>query len=191
MPFYSGAHFFITFHHDPSVLGYPTGHGSWFHWIRQGCGPFDQFDWFSVIVVFILSALCWRSLWKLTDGGDWMRGKLGLDLMGRAMLSNSLILFSVDGWDCVSSLLFDLGPNYGGGNEDNCNLLQMVPCLHCYPQYPQPYIRPLPTCASARDSWTLTGKSGSVSCGITAPFSWVLVLTRFCFCPPTMTWSCV
>ena len=25
---------------------------------------------------------------------------------------------------------------------------------------------------SARDSWTLTGKSGSVSCGVTTPFSW-------------------
>ena len=33
-----------------------------------------------------------------------------------------------------------------------------------------------------RDSSTLTGKSGSVSCGVTAPFSWVLVLTRFCLC---------
>ena len=32
--------------------------------------------------------------------------------------------FSVDGWGCVSSLLFDLRPNYGGGNEDNGNLLQ-------------------------------------------------------------------
>ena len=31
------------------------------------------------------------------------------------------------------------------------------------------------THASARDSWTLTGKSGSVSCGVPAPFSWVLV----------------
>ena len=29
-----------------------------------------------------------------------------------------------------------------------------------------------------------TGKSGSVSYGVTAPFSWVLVLTRFCLCPP-------
>ena len=37
--------------------------------------------------------------------------------MGRAMLSKSLIQFSVDGWGCVSSLLFDLRPNYGGGNE--------------------------------------------------------------------------
>ena len=39
--------------------------------------------------------------------------------MGRAMLSKSLIQFSVDGWGYVPSLLFDLRPNYGGGNEDN------------------------------------------------------------------------
>ena len=38
--------------------------------------------------------------------------------------------------------------------------------------------------ASTRDSWTLTGKSGSVSCGVTAPLSWVLVHTKFCLCPP-------
>ena len=40
------------------------------------------------------------------------------------------------------------------------------------------------THASAEDSWTLTGQAGSVSCGVTAPFSWVLVNTRFCLCPP-------
>ena len=34
------------------------------------------------------------------------------------------------------------------------------------------------------DSWTLMGKSGSVSCGVTDPFSWVLVHTKFCLCPP-------
>ena len=38
--------------------------------------------------------------------------------------------------------------------------------------------------ATTRDSWTLTGKSGSVSCGVIAPFSWVLVHTRFYLCPP-------
>ena len=38
--------------------------------------------------------------------------------------------------------------------------------------------------ASARDSWTLTGKSDSVSCGVIAPFSRFLVHTRFCLCPP-------
>ena len=30
---------------------------------------------------------------------------------------------------------------------------------------------------------THTGKPDSVSCGVTAPFSWVLVHTRFCLCP--------
>ena len=40
---------------------------------------------------------------------DWMRGKLGLFLMGGAMLSKSLIQFSVDGWGCVPSLLFTWG----------------------------------------------------------------------------------
>ena len=42
---------------------------------------------------------------------------------GRAMLSKTLIQFSIDGWGCVSSLLFDLRPNYGGRNEDSGDLL--------------------------------------------------------------------
>ena len=56
--------------------------------------------------------------------------------MGRAMLSKSLIQFSVDGWSCVPSLWFDLRPDYGGGHEDNGHLLQKVPCsqlLHSVP----------------------------------------------------------
>ena len=95
------------------------------------------------------------------------------------MLSKSLIQFSVDEWGCVSSLLFDLRPNNGEVNEDNGDLLQKVPCSHCCTQCPRPCSRPPPTHTSAGDSWTLTGKSGSVSCGVTAPFSWVLVHTRF------------
>ena len=65
-----------------------------------------------------------RGLWKLPDGRDWLRGSLGLVLMCGTMLSKSLIQFSIDGRSCVSSLR----PNYGGGNEDNGNLLQKVPC---------------------------------------------------------------
>ena len=34
-----------------------------------------------------------------------MWGKLGLALVGRAMLSKSLNQFSADGWECVPSLL--------------------------------------------------------------------------------------
>ena len=47
-------------------------------------------------------------------------------------------------------------------------------------QCPKPCSRPLLTYISAGDSWTLTGKSGSVSCGVTAPFSWVLVHEVLC-----------
>ena len=56
------------------------------------------------------------------------------------------------------SLLFDLRPNCGGGNEDN--LLWKVPCTHCYTQCSQPCSRPPPTPSSTRDSYPLTGKLG-------------------------------
>ena len=56
--------------------------------------------------------------------------------------------------------------------------------MHCCTQCPQPCSRPPPTHASTGDSWTHTGKSGSVSHGVPAPFCWVLVHTRFCLCPP-------
>ena len=76
-----------------------------------------------------------------------------------------------------------LGPNYGGGNEDNGDLLQKIPCLYYYTQCPQPCSRPPRTHASAGDSWTFTGKSRSVSYGVTAPSpgSW---RTRFSLCLP-------
>ena len=49
--------------------------------------------------------------------------------MGRAILSKSLIQFFVDWRGCVPSLLCDLKPDYGGGNEDNGNLLPKD-CAH-------------------------------------------------------------
>ena len=42
IPFSSGPCFVRAFHNDPSVLSGPPWHGSWFHWVRQGCGPCDQ-----------------------------------------------------------------------------------------------------------------------------------------------------
>ena len=98
--FSSGPHFLRTLHHDMSILGGPTGHGSLFHWVKQGCGPCDQFGSFSVIVIFILSTLWWRKirgLWKLADGRDWLRGKLSLVLIGGALLSKYLIQLSLMG----------------------------------------------------------------------------------------------
>ena len=125
-----------------------------------------------------------RGLWKLPDRRDWLCRKLGLVLMGMATLSKYLIQFSVDGQGCIPSLLFDLRPNCGRGDADNGDLLQNVLCKHCHTQCPWPCSRPLLTYASARDSWPLTGKSGSVSCGITAPFSLIPVCTGFSLCPP-------
>ena len=100
------------------------------------------------------------------------------------ILSKSLIQFSIDRRSCVPSLLFVLRPNCSGGNEDNGDLLQKVPCTHCCAQCPQPCSRPPLTHASTGDSWTLSGKSGSVLCRVTAPFSWDLVHTRFSLCTP-------
>ena len=55
------------------------------------------------------------------------------------------------------------------------------------PSAPNPaagHCRLLPTHACAGDSWTLPDKSGSVSCGVSARFSWLLMHTSFCLCPP-------
>ena len=49
----------------------------------------------------------------------------------------------------------------------------------CYCPFPCPQSRPLTTDASTRDPQTLTGRSGSVSCGVTAAFTWFLVHARF------------
>ena len=38
-----------------------------------------------------------RGLWKLPDGRDWLWGKLGLALVGRAVLIKFLVQFSTDG----------------------------------------------------------------------------------------------
>ena len=108
---------------------------------------------------------------------------LGLILMSRARLIKSNPIFCW--WVELCSLpAIYLGPNYGEGNEDNDNLLQNIPCIYYYTQCPQTYSRPPPTHASVGDCWTLTGKSGSVSYGVTPPFSWVLVHAKLCLCPP-------
>ena len=87
IPFSSGPYFVRTLHHDPSVLGGPT----WPTWLIV----FIELDKAVVHVIRLVSFLwLWFSfclpsdgegwgLWKLRDGRDWLRGKLGLVLMGR------------------------------------------------------------------------------------------------------------
>ena len=119
-----------------------------------------------------------RGLWKLPDVRDWLWHKQGLALVSRAILTKSLLQLSADGWGCVPSLLFGLRPICGRSNPSTpllpgllySTVLTIDPCLH----------------------WRLLdtmGKSGSGSFGVTSPFSWVLVSTRFCLCPPRVSFS--
>ena len=96
------------------------------------------------------------------------------------MFSKSLIQFSVDGWSCVPSLLFTWGQTVVEVMRIMVTSFKRshTGCTQCL----QHCRRPPLTHTSTRDSWTLTGMSGSVSCGVTAPFFWVLVHTKFCLC---------
>ena len=73
--------------------------------------------------------------------------------------------------------------NYGGDNEDTGDSFRRSHGGTAVLSAPDPAAATV-THASAGDSWALLGKPGSVSCGVTAPFAWVLVHTGFCLCPP-------
>ena len=78
-----------------------------------------------------------------------------LVLMGGVMFSTTLIQYSVDGWAYVPSLFLDLRPNYGGGKEDNGDLLQKVPCMHCALSAPDPAAGHHLLTPPPENSWTL------------------------------------
>ena len=113
-------------------------------------------------IASILSALWRRKVKRLMEASWWerLRGKLGLVLIGRAMLSKFLIQSSVDcvpvtwGQTMVEIMKIWWRPPSKG---PILAMMQSVP-----PALQQ---------ASSTDSWTLMGRSGSVSCGVTAPFS--------------------
>ena len=113
--------------------------------------------------------------------------------MGGAMLSKSSIQFSVDGRGCVPSLLFDLRPNHGGGNEDNGDFIQQVSCRHCPSQCPwtpqQPHSLPTPPLETPGHSGASLGQSlvGSL---LLSPGFW---RTQGCVCAlqESISQSCV
>ena len=51
---------------------------------------------------------------------------------------------------------------------------------------PPSHGEPLVTHTFTGDLPTLAGRSGSVSCGVTAPILWVFVHAKFCLCPPKL-----
>ena len=81
--------------------------------------------------------------------------------MGGAMLSKSLIQFSVDGWGRVPSLLFHLRPNCSGSHEEDGDLPK-VPCMHSCTQSPDPaagHNQPTLMLETPGHSWASLGQS--------------------------------
>ena len=107
-------------------------------------------------------------------------GKLGLVLMDKAMLSKSLIQFSVDGWSCVPFLLFTW-------HQAMVEVMIMVnsfkrshACTSIVHALNPAAGRHRPT--PLRETPGHTGKSGSVSWRVTSPFFWILV-HKVLLCP--------
>ena len=133
-------------------------------------------------MVFSLSSLWWRrirGLWKLLDGIDWLRGILGLVLMGEAMICKSLTQFSVEEWSCVPSLLFTWGQTMVEVMKIMVTSLKWsmhVLLWSLTPTMQQVTINP-------RLHRRLPDTHRQISCGVTVPFSWVLV-HKVLLCPP-------
>ena len=92
--------------------------------------------------------------------------------MARTMLSKSLMQFSVERQVCVPSLLLDLRPNYGGGNEDNVTSFKRShACTLSVPNPAAGHHRPMPQPETPGHSWASLDQSlvGSL---LLSPASW-------------------
>ena len=153
--------------------------------------------WFFLL---LLSALWWRRLrvlCKLPDGRDRWWEKLGLALVGRALLSKALTQLFADVWGTFLGSFLAWG-HRGLGSMDSMvglmansksGLCQRGPSQTAAVSPPIPVVspcQPTPPQETLEGSPTLEGSFGSVSCGVTALFLWVLVHARLCLCPPRL-----
>ena len=110
---------------------------------------------------------------------DW--GKLGLVLMGGAMLNKSLIQFSIDGWSCAPCRLF----TWGQAMVEVMKI--MVTSLKRSHECTATLSAPNPAAGHHRPkpSTETPGKETSrqFSFGVTVPFPWVPV-HKVLLCPP-------
>ena len=94
------------------------------------------------------------------------------------------------GHDWATSLTHSLThSNYDEGNKDNGNLLQKVPCTHCYTQCPQPCSRPPPFHISVGDFWALVESLSLVGSLLLSPGSWC-AQGSVCVLLPVVMYEC-
>ena len=123
-----------------------------------------------------------KRLREASDGRQWLWGKLGLVLMGGAMLSKSLIQFSDDGWSCVHSLLFTWGQIMVEIMKTMVTSFKRFYAGTATFSAPNPstgHHWPMPPLETPGHSQASLGQSlvGSL---LLSPESWC---TRFCLCP--------
>ena len=117
-------------------------------------------------------------------GRHWWLEKIGLGQVGRALLIKALIQLSDDRWGCLawsdpalrSMVGLMMASEKGYTKGDLAGLLLPVPPSLWWA---------LRTRISSGDAPALAS-FGSVSCGVTAPFLWVLVCPGFCLWPPRL-----
>ena len=108
---------------------------------------------------------------------------MGLVLTEGAMLNNSLIQFSLDGWNCVPSLLFIWGQSMVEVmkiKEASFKRSHACTATLCAPNLAAGHHRPTPPLETPGHLWGSLGQSlvGSL---LLSPGSWC---TMFCLCPP-------
>ena len=141
-----------------------------------------------IVVILAFLSVLWRrrlrGLCKLPDGRDWWWKHLGLALVGSALLSKALIQLSADGWGWVLDRCLAWGDPALGSMV--VGLMATSKRVYTKGDLPRQLLPVPPSLwwapadhASTRDPPTLAGSFGSVSCGVTAPFFWVLVRAGF------------
>ena len=118
---------------------------------------------------------------RLMEASWWDRltvGETG-SCSGRTMLSKPFNQFSVDGQSCVPSLFLTWGQTLVEVMKIMGTFFKRSHACSAALSAPDPaagHRWPMPPPETPGHSWAIW----SVSCGVTSPFFWVLVNTRFC-----------
>ena len=77
-----------------------------------------------------------RGLWKLPDGKDWLWGKLGLALVGKANAQEIFNPILADGWGCVPAITGGVLATSSKGLMLTCCTSQESVSHYCQPMPP-------------------------------------------------------